>query len=56
MILAIKEDAAALGQRAPGYWLYQAVLDHGVRSYNEFHTWLANRNIYERTGWLPTPT
>ena len=53
-ILAIKEQAAALGERAPGYWLYQAVLDHGVRTYADFQTWLGARNIYARTGWLPS--
>lgn len=52
-ILAIKEEAAAVGERAYGYWLYQAVLDAGVRSFSEFRTWLGDRNIYERTGWLP---
>jgi hypothetical protein len=52
-ILAIKEEAAALGERAYGYWLYQAVLDAGVRSYAEFRAWLGDRNIYERTSWMP---
>jgi hypothetical protein len=55
-ILAIKEEAAASGERAPGYWLYQAVLDGGVSSYAEFRDWLGDRNIYERTGWMPTTT
>ncbi|GAA1550207.1 hypothetical protein GCM10009804_03510 [Kribbella hippodromi] len=54
VVLMIKEEAAAVGERAPGYWLYQAVLDGGVRSYAEFRGWLGDRNIYERTGWLPT--
>lgn len=54
VILGIKEEAAALGERAAGYWLYQAVLDGGVASYDEFRGWLGDRNIYERTGWLPT--
>ena len=53
-VLVIKEEAAALGERAYGYWLYQAVLDAGVRSYAEFRTWLGDRNIYERTGWTPS--
>ncbi|TDW17587.1 hypothetical protein [Kribbella kalugense] len=52
-ILAVKEEAASLGERAPGYWLYQAVLDGGVRSYDEFRHWLGDRNVYERTGWFP---
>jgi hypothetical protein len=50
-ILAIKEEAAARGERAPGYWLYQAVLDGGATSYDEFRAWLGHRNIYERTDW-----
>jgi hypothetical protein len=53
VILAVKEEAASLGERAPGYWLYQAVLEGGVRSYGEFRDWLGDRNIYERTGWFP---
>jgi hypothetical protein len=53
-ILAIKEEAAARGERAYGYWLYQAVMDAGVRSYPQFRAWLGDRNIYERTGWRPT--
>jgi hypothetical protein len=52
-ILAIKEEAATRGERAPGYWLYQAVLDGGASSYDEFRDWLGDRNIYERTGWFP---
>jgi hypothetical protein len=52
-ILAIKEEAAERGERAPGYWLYQAVLDAGVTTYDEFRGWLGDRNIYERTAWLP---
>ncbi|TCC53514.1 hypothetical protein E0H75_07460 [Kribbella capetownensis] len=52
-VLAIKEEAVAIGERAYGYWLYQAVLDAGVRSFAEYRTWLGDRNIYERTGWMP---
>ncbi|TCC59436.1 hypothetical protein E0H73_22625 [Kribbella pittospori] len=52
-VLGIKEEAVAIGERAYGYWLYQAVLDAGVRSYAEYRTWLGDRNIYERTGWIP---
>ncbi|MFI6829141.1 hypothetical protein ACIBG5_18695 [Kribbella sp. NPDC050241] len=52
-VLAIKEEAVAIGERAYGYWLYQAVLDAGVRSFAEFRTWLGDRNIYDRTGWMP---
>ena len=52
-ILAVKEEAAELGERAPGYWLYQAVVDGGVQTYDSFRSWLGDRNIYERTDWLP---
>jgi hypothetical protein len=52
-ILAIKEEAEGLGERARGYWLYQAVLDAGVNNYAEFRAWLGDRNIYERTSWMP---
>jgi hypothetical protein len=55
-ILAIKEEAVARGERALGYWLYQAVLDHGASSYDEYRDWLGDRNIYERTGWLTGPS
>ncbi|TDD24688.1 hypothetical protein E1218_16185 [Kribbella turkmenica] len=55
-ILTIKEEAAALGERAYGYWLYQAVLDAGVHSYPDFKAWLGERNIYERTSWAPRRT
>lgn len=54
-ILTIKEEAAALGERAYGYWLYQAVLDGGAATYADYKSWLGNRNIYERTGWMPKP-
>jgi hypothetical protein len=52
-ILAIKEEAMELGERTRGYWLYQAVLEAGVRTYDDYRTWLGDRNIYERTNWLP---
>ena len=52
-ILAIKEEAEGLGERARGYWLYQAVLDAGVNNYAEYREWLGDRNIYERTLWMP---
>lgn len=52
-ILAIKEEAANLGERTRGYWLYQAVLDVGARTYADYQSWLGTRNIYERTAWLP---
>jgi len=48
-VLAIKEEAVALGERAYGYWLYQAVLDAGVDSYVGYRDWLGDRNVYERT-------
>ncbi|WP_405069676.1 hypothetical protein OG558_08255 [Kribbella sp. NBC_01510] len=52
-ILAIKEEAEGLGERARGYWLYQAVLDAGVNNYAEYREWLGDWNIYERTSWMP---
>ncbi|TCC11250.1 hypothetical protein [Kribbella soli] len=55
-ILAIKEEAVTRGERALGYWLYQAVLDAGASSYDEYRDWLGDRNIYERTGWLTDPS
>lgn len=53
-ILAIKEEAVARGVRAYGYWLYQAVLDHDVHDLDAYSAWLGNRNVYERTGWMPS--
>ena len=52
-ILAIKAEAGGLGERARGYWLYQAVLDAGVNNYAEYRAWLGDRNNYERTLWVP---
>jgi len=52
-ILAIKEEAADVGERTRGYWPYQAVLDGGARTYAEYRSWLGDRDIYERTAWLP---
>lgn len=52
-VLAIKEEAVARGERAYGYWLYQAVLEHHVPDFDAYKAWLGDRNIYERTGWMP---
>lgn len=55
-ILAIKEAAAARGERAYGHWLYQAVLNHGVGTYDEFLAWLGDRDVWQRTTWRPNRT
>lgn len=52
-ILAIKEAASARGERAYGHWLYRAVLNHGVRTYEEFRTWLGDRDVHRAMGAAP---
>ncbi len=46
MILVIKAELAATtpkgGKPAPGAFVYEAVLDHGVRTTAEFETWMAS--------------
>lgn len=55
-ILAIKEAATARGERAYGHWLYQAVINHGVATYDEFLAWLGDRDVWARTTWQPNCT
>lgn len=55
-ILRIKEEALAVGQRAHGPWLYQAVLQGVAGTYADYVSWLGDRDVYGRNGWLPTPT
>lgn len=52
-ILAIKEEAAAVGQRAHGHWLYRAVLNEGIRSYADYLAWMGDRDVWERVSWRP---
>ncbi|MDA3626917.1 hypothetical protein [Saccharopolyspora oryzae] len=52
-VLAIKEGAAARGEATQGVWVYQSVLDHGVRTYDEFRTWLAQTPTDSLTSWHP---
>lgn len=54
-ILAIKEEAAALGSRAHGHWLYRAVLNEGVRSFAAYQAWIGDQDVWERTSWQPKP-
>ncbi|MCA1222801.1 hypothetical protein [Streptomyces sp. 8L] len=52
-VLSVKEGAAAAGEPLPGVRVYQAVLDHGVRTYPEFVAWRARTPTDGLTSWLP---
>ncbi|MFF1920265.1 hypothetical protein ACFVW8_06765 [Streptomyces sp. NPDC058221] len=52
-VLAIKEGAAARGEATQGVWVYQAALDHGVRTYDEFRAWKARTPTDGLTSWHP---
>lgn len=54
-ILRIKQTAIAGGERAHGRWVYEAVLDHGIRTYPGYLDWLADRDVWARTPWTPAP-
>ncbi|MET9021776.1 hypothetical protein ABZV93_17485 [Actinopolymorpha sp. NPDC004070] len=54
-VLAIKEEAVGRGTRAHGYWVYRAVIDEGVSSYDEYLDWLGDRDVWEHTNWRPMP-
>jgi hypothetical protein len=53
-ILTIKEEAAARGEATQGVWIYQAVLDHSVRTYDEYHAWRAQTPTDHLTSWYPS--
>ncbi|MFJ9179192.1 hypothetical protein [Streptomyces sp. NPDC102360] len=53
-ILAIKEGALTRGEATQGVWVYQAVLDHGIRTYDEFLAWQASTPTTDvLTSWRP---
>ncbi|MBM7785643.1 hypothetical protein [Tenggerimyces flavus] len=52
-ILAIKEAGLAVGIRAHGHWLYRAVLNEGVRTLDEYQTWIGDQDVWERITWEP---
>ncbi|MEV7191007.1 hypothetical protein AB0N81_04240 [Streptomyces sp. NPDC093510] len=52
-VLAVKEGAAERGEPLPGVWVYQAVMDHGVRTYEEFVKWRAGTPTDGLTFWRP---
>jgi hypothetical protein len=54
-ILAIKEEALSLGERAHGHWLYRAVLNEGVRTYADYQEWIGDQDVWERVHWQPRP-
>ncbi|MFE2375103.1 hypothetical protein [Streptomyces sp. NPDC059398] len=55
-VLSIKEDAAARGEATQGVWVYRAVLDHGVRTYDEFRAWCARTPTDGLVSWQPSAT
>ncbi|MER5439490.1 hypothetical protein [Streptomyces sp. NPDC002790] len=52
-VLAIKEGALTQGEATQGVWVYQAVLDHGIRTYDEFRAWQASTATDVLTSWRP---
>jgi len=52
-VLRIKEAAVERGERAHGRWVYEAVLDGGVRSYGDYLAWRGDRDVWERSEWTP---
>ncbi|MEK8171755.1 hypothetical protein NKH77_27500 [Streptomyces sp. M19] len=36
-------------------WVYHAVLEHGVRTYEEFTAWRAGSPLDQLTSWRPGP-
>ncbi|MFG2224998.1 hypothetical protein [Streptomyces sp. NPDC048644] len=54
-ILAVKEGAAEQGDPLPGVWVYQAVLEHAVRTYPEYLAWRARTPTGGLTSWRPAP-
>lgn len=55
-VLAIKEGAAAQGEATQGVWVYQAVLEHGIHTYEEFRSWHARTPTDGLVSWRPSAT
>lgn len=55
-VLAIKEGAAARGEATQGVWVYQAVLDQGIHTYDAFRAWLARTPTDGLVSWRPSAT
>jgi len=54
-IIRIKHEARERGQLAHGRWVYEAVIDHGVTSYEEYLAWMGGRDASRRSTWIPNP-
>lgn len=52
-ILRIKHTARDLGELVHGRWLYEAVVDYGVTSYDEYLRWMDGQDARERSTWIP---
>lgn len=52
-ILRIKHKADDLGELVHGRWLYEAVVDYGVTSYDEYLRWMDGQDASERSTWIP---
>jgi len=52
-ILLVKEQVRAKRAAIPSIQIYEAVLEHGVRSYEEFLTWQAVAQPAGLTDWRP---
>jgi hypothetical protein len=52
-IIRIKHEARARGQLVHGRWLYEAVLDGGVKTYDEHVKWMGSQDARERSTWIP---
>lgn len=52
-ILRIKHKAGDLGELVHGRWLYEAVVDYGVETYDEYLRWMHGQDARERSTWIP---
>ncbi|SDS74598.1 hypothetical protein [Microlunatus soli] len=55
-ILGIKHEAIERGRPVHGRWLYEAVLDDGIRTLDEYAGWMGNQDPNERSTWMPRGT
>ncbi|RFU85310.1 hypothetical protein DY218_17930 [Streptomyces triticagri] len=54
-VLAVKEGAQARGEATQGVWVYRSVLEHGVRTYDEYRAWSGSTPTDGLTSWTPSP-
>lgn len=52
-IVRIKHEARDLGELVHGRWLYEAVVDCGVKTYDEYVRWMGRQDARQRDTWIP---